>query len=120
MSQEDAVGDTGVPPDPPVFKTPSDENAPAVADKTDEPFSSPSLSLDAQEHEPTKEGAEKCAPVSQATEPPLDRSEERGCDQVTECSETVSLEPEAAEGELEVGVPTNWCVIMMFLKGCHF
>ncbi|XP_017316662.1 protein NOXP20 isoform X2 [Ictalurus punctatus] len=101
MSQEDAVGDTGVPPDPPVFKTPSDENAPAVADKTDEPFSSPSLSLDAQEHEPTKEGAEKCAPVSQVTEPPQDRSEERGCDQVTECSETVSLEPEAAEGELE-------------------
>ncbi|KAF4071656.1 hypothetical protein AMELA_G00275840 [Ameiurus melas] len=61
----------------------------------------PSLSLDAPEHEPIKEGAEKCAPVSQVTEPPQDRSEERGRDQVTECSETVSLEPEVAEGEVE-------------------
>ncbi|XP_034156867.2 protein NOXP20 isoform X2 [Pangasianodon hypophthalmus] len=101
MSQEVAVGDTAVPPDPPVLKTPSDEHAPVVADKTDEPSSSPSLSLDAPEHELANEGAVECAPVSQLTEPPQDQSEEHGCDQVTECSETVSLEPEVAEGEVE-------------------
>lgn len=103
MSQEEAVGDTAVPPDPPVFKTPSDEQAPVVADKTDKPSSSPSLSGGAPEHELTNEGAEESASVSQVTEPPQDQSEARSCDQVTECSETVSLEPEVAEGEVEVG-----------------
>ncbi|MCJ8749267.1 hypothetical protein PDJAM_G00174410 [Pangasius djambal] len=101
MSQEVEVGDTAIPPDPPVLKTPSDEHASVVADKTDEPSSSPSLSLNAPEHELTNEGAEECAQVSQVTEPPQDQSEEHGCDQVTECSETVSLEPEAVEGEVE-------------------
>lgn len=99
MSNEDAVGDTAVPLDPPAFETPLDEHAPVAADKTDKPSSSPSLSLDVPEHEV----AEACAPVSQATVPPKDQSEDLSCDQVTECSETVSLEPEAAEGDVEVG-----------------
>ncbi|XP_058241039.1 protein NOXP20 isoform X2 [Hemibagrus wyckioides] len=97
MSQEDAVGDLSVPPDPSVFKTPSDKHAPVAADKTDQPSSSPSLSLDTSEHE----GAEEGAPLGQVREPPQDQSEEHSCDQVTECSETVSLEPEVAEGEVE-------------------
>ncbi|KAB5518578.1 hypothetical protein PHYPO_G00167640 [Pangasianodon hypophthalmus] len=54
-----------------------------------------------RQHELANEGAVECAPVSQLTEPPQDQSEEHGCDQVTECSETVSLEPEVAEGEVE-------------------
>ncbi|KAK3507669.1 hypothetical protein QTP70_032595, partial [Hemibagrus guttatus] len=101
MSQEDAVGDLTVPPDPSVFKTPSDKHAPVAAGKTDEPSSSTSLSLDTSEHELTNEGAEECVPVSQVTEPPQDQSKEHSCDQVTECSETVSLEPEVTEGEME-------------------
>lgn len=120
MSQEDAVSSIAVPPDTPVFKTHLDKHAPVVADKTDEPSSSPSLLLDTLGHELTSEGADECAPVSQITEPLQEPSEEHSCDQVTECSETVSLDPEAAEGEVEVGLPTLWCMIMMFLKGCHF
>lgn len=103
MSNEDAVGDTAVPLDPPAFKTPLDEHAPVAADKTDKPSSSPSLSLDVPEHELNNEVAEACAPVSQATVPPKDQSEDQSCDQVTECSETVSLDPEATEGDVEVG-----------------
>ncbi|XP_060772677.1 protein NOXP20 isoform X2 [Neoarius graeffei] len=101
MSEEEVLGDTTVPPDPPAFKTPSDEHAPVVADKTDEPSSSPSLPVGAPEHKLTSEGAEECASVSQVTEPPKHQSEEHCCDQVTECSETVSLEPEVVEGDAE-------------------
>lgn len=104
MSEEVVLGDTTVPPDPPAFKTPSDEHAPVVADKTDEPSSSPSLPVGAPEHKLASEGAEECASVSQVTEPPKHQSEEHCCDQVTECSETVSLEPEVMEGDAEVGV----------------
>lgn len=121
MSQEDAVGDLSVPPDPSIFENPSDKHAPVAADKTDQPSSSPSLSLDTSEHELTSEGAEEGAPLGQVREPPQDQSEEHSCDQVTECNETVSLEPEVAEGEVEVGVPILWYMIMMmFLKGCNF
>ncbi|XP_060720610.1 protein NOXP20 isoform X2 [Tachysurus vachellii] len=96
MSQEDAVSSIAEPPD-----THSDKHAPVVADKTNEPSSSPSLLLDTSGHELTSESAEESAPVSQTTEPLQEPSEEHSCDQVTECSETVSLDPEAAEGEVE-------------------
>ncbi|XP_026990757.2 protein NOXP20 isoform X2 [Tachysurus fulvidraco] len=101
MSQEDAVSSIAVPPDTLVIKTHLDKHAPVVADKTDEPSSSPSLLLDTSGHELTSEGAEECAPVGQIPEPLQEPSEEHSCDQVTECSETVSLDPEAAEGEVE-------------------
>lgn len=102
MSKEDAVCDTAITPDPPVFKTPLDEHAPVVADKKDVPSSTSSRSVDTPEHELTNKSAEACAPVSQVTEPPHEQSEDHSCDQVTECSEMVSLEPEVAEGEVEV------------------
>lgn len=103
MSQEDAVCDTAVPPKPPVLKTPSDEQAPLVADKTDEPSFSPSRSSDPPEYEPTSEGVEVGASVSHVPEPPENNSDDHSCDQVSECIATVSLEPEVAEGEVEVG-----------------
>ncbi|KAF7686701.1 protein NOXP20 [Silurus meridionalis] len=99
MSQNHAVDDTAMPTNPPVSKMPSDEHTPVV-DKTDKPSSIPSLSLEATEQEPPNEGAEERPPVSQVPEPPQEHSEEHGCDQVTECSETVSLEPEVAEGDM--------------------
>ncbi|KAM9449414.1 protein NOXP20 isoform 2-T2 [Clarias gariepinus] len=107
MSQGDAAGDIAVPPDPPVFKEPSDEHAPLAADRTKDTSSSPSPSLDAPEHVITNEAAEACAPLSQVTEQTQDQSEEHGCGQVTECNETVSLEPEVVEGEVEPSEQTT-------------
>ncbi|KAI5616564.1 protein NOXP20 isoform X1 [Silurus asotus] len=100
MSQNHAVDDTAVPTNPPVSKMPSDEHTPVV-DKTDKPSSIPSLSLEATEQEPPNEVAEERPPVSQVPEPPQEDSEEHDCDQVTECSETVSLEPEVAEADIK-------------------
>ncbi|TSN95711.1 Protein Noxp20 [Bagarius yarrelli] len=93
MSQEDAVGDTTVLPDS------SDKHTPVVLDKTDR---APLLPSETPEHELTRENAEECTSFSQVTEPQRDQSKEHSCDQVTECSETVSLEPEVVEGEAEL------------------
>lgn len=109
MSQEVTEGDTAVPTDPPVFKTPSDEQTP---DTTEEPSSSPSLSLAAPEQELTNESADVCAPVGPDSEPLQDQSEDHSSDQVTECSETVSLEEgEGGGGEVEVEVEVGYTIV---------
>ncbi|KAI4878687.1 hypothetical protein NFI96_030344 [Prochilodus magdalenae] len=101
MSQEDAGEDPLTHSDPSVFEAPSEEHAPVPAPNTDEPPSAPPLSLATPEPEPTNEGVEVHAPATQAEETPQGQSVEGIGDQVTECSESVSLEPDAAEGEME-------------------
>ncbi|KAI4897393.1 hypothetical protein NFI96_012247 [Prochilodus magdalenae] len=101
MSQEDAGGDPLTHSDPSVFEAPSEEHAPVPAPNTDEPPSAPPLSLATPEPEPTSEGGEVHFPATQAEETPQGQSVGGPGDQVTECSESVSLEPDAAEGEME-------------------
>ncbi|XP_072526189.1 protein NOXP20 isoform X2 [Salminus brasiliensis] len=100
MSQEDVVGDPSTHPDPPLFETNSpDEQASKSAASMDDPPSAPPLSEATPEPEATSEGAEEHALATQAEDPPQGQSVESTGDQMAECGESVSLEPDGAEAE---------------------
>ncbi|KAL7841195.1 hypothetical protein SRHO_G00248860 [Serrasalmus rhombeus] len=102
MSQEDAVGDPPTRTDPTVFETSSEECDPVPAPRTDDSPSAPPPSFATPEPRPANEGAEEHSPATQAKEPPQGPSEQGSGDHMTECSESVSLEPDAAEAEVEI------------------
>ncbi|XP_066517324.1 protein NOXP20 [Hoplias malabaricus] len=96
MSQEGAVGD------PPTLSDPIDvidEHSSKLASNNDEPFSDASLSLASSQPQQDNEGTEELGSAVQAGEPLHDQSEESAVGQVTECSESVSLDQDTAEEE---------------------
>ncbi|XP_026882245.2 protein NOXP20 [Electrophorus electricus] len=109
MSQEEAVGGPSPRSDPPLFETSSDEHPPGAEAVTPRPPSAPPPTLGEPQHETREEGAavpanqaqEVSQDQSQAEEESQDQSQDGTKVQTTDCSESVNLEPEATEAEVE-------------------
>ncbi|XP_030643875.1 protein NOXP20 [Chanos chanos] len=101
MSLNETEGDPPTHDPPPLSQTPADEPAPPPELNTEDPSTAPPP-LDAQDSRSANEVAQEDVTANLSEEPQQSQSEVSGEGQVTECDESVDLEPKPTDGEAEV------------------
>lgn len=101
MSQDETVEDLTAKSPPSLHPNASDETGPIAAVNTDEVPSLSQLSLGTSTPDPTNVAAEEHGTTKATEEKQVHQSEEKPEGQVTECVESVSLDPDVTQEEAE-------------------
>ncbi|XP_051753439.1 protein NOXP20 isoform X2 [Ctenopharyngodon idella] len=107
MSQDETVEDLTAKSPPSLHATASDETAPIAAVSTDEVPSLSQLSLNTTTPDPTNAAAEEHGTAKSTEEKQVHQSEENPEGQVTECVESVSLDPDVTQEEAQETEPLD-------------
>lgn len=114
MSQDETVEDLAAKSPPSLHATASDESVPIAAVSTDEVPSLSQLSLNTSTPDPTNAAVEEHGTAKGIDEKQVHQSEENPEGQVTECVESVSLDPDVTQEE---GQETEVHLIVLSLFG---
>ncbi|XP_059409843.1 protein NOXP20 isoform X2 [Carassius carassius] len=107
MSQDETVEDLITKPPPSLQSTASDETVTVAADSTDEVLSISQLSLDTLTPDVTNAAAEEHSTTKGVKEMQDHPSEEKPEGQVTECVDSVSLDPDVTQEEAQGTEPLD-------------
>ncbi|XP_056112797.1 protein NOXP20 isoform X3 [Rhinichthys klamathensis goyatoka] len=107
MSQDETVEDLTAKSPPSLHPTASDETGPIAAVNTDEVPSLSQLSLGTSTPDPTNVAAEEHGTPKATEEKQVHQSKENPEGQVTECVESVSLDPDVTQEEAEGTEPLD-------------